>query len=146
MNRDKEPPGEKDPNNNNNNSQASSKFKGPVFKLKPVKFMFNEGKARDEKEHLMNKRKEIGLPGADPIKRTFFPKNSNTHKNKPRVPNTFLKESLTSNPHYMVRKDMAKDEETLDHDQNMNDSMLMQMGVDGTKPHEISRSSSKEES
>jgi hypothetical protein len=73
---------------------------------------------------LMNKRKEIGLPGSGPSKRLFYPRNPNARKKAPKVENTYLKESLVNNPHYMVRQNFAGSGDVYDSESGLNDSLM----------------------
>lgn len=73
---------------------------------------------------MINKRKEIGLPGSGPSRRLFYPKNPNSRKKAPRVENTYLKDSLTHNPHYMVRDGFHGEGDVYDSESGLNDSLM----------------------
>lgn len=100
-------------------SKNKKTYKGPIFKLRRRNFDFDLEKARQEEEMLNNKKQEIGLPGSGPVRRVFYPRSKNQRKKKPTVDNRYLKESLASNPHYMV--DDARSKATFDQALTMNE-------------------------
>jgi hypothetical protein len=54
----------------------------------------------------------------------FYPKNLHARRKAPRVENTYLKDSLTSNPHYMVRQGFEGNGDVYDSEGGMNDSLM----------------------
>lgn len=109
--------------NDENKKNGTPKFKGCVFKIKTRQFGFNESRAREEEQNLINKRQEIGLPGSGPVKRTYFPKNTYNQRKAPKVENQFLQQSLQTNQHYMVRSEFEPTGEVYDMESNFNDSL-----------------------
>ena len=128
--------------NDENKRNGTPKYKGCVFKIKTRQFGFNESRAREEEQNLINKRQEIGLPGSGPVKRTYFPKNTYNHRKAPKVDNNFLMQSLQNNQHYMVRPDFEPTGEVLDMESNYNDSIQIQAQNQDKLPKGMSRSSS----
>jgi len=47
----------------NHTKYGKGRFNGPIFKLQPRNFDFNESKATEEEEFLVSKMKDIGVPG-----------------------------------------------------------------------------------
>jgi len=83
---------------------GKGRFNGPIFKLQPKNFDFNDEKATGEEDFLKNKMKEIGVPGSGPIRRQFYEKNLFAKQKKPTVENEYLKHSLLTNPYYVINQ------------------------------------------
>jgi len=88
----------------NHTKYGKGRFNGPIFKLQPRNFDFNESKATEEEEFLVSKMKDIGVPGSNPIRRQFYERNLFAMKKKPTIENEYLKHSLMSNPYYTTRQ------------------------------------------
>lgn len=127
--------------NDENKKLRTPKHTGCIFKIKTRQFGFNESRAKEEEQHLINKRQEIGLPGSGPVKRTFFQRNTYNHRKTPKVENQFLQQSLQGNQHYMVRNDFEPTGEVFDMESNFNDSLHAQINQEKL-PNGMSRSSS----
>lgn len=86
------------------NRYGKGRFNGPIFKLQAKNFDFDGDKANEEEDFLINKMKEIGVPGSGPVRREFYEKNLFIKQKKPTVENDYLKRSLATNPYYMVNQ------------------------------------------
>jgi len=85
-----------------NNRYGKGRFNGPIFKLQPKSFDFDTEKADLEEDYLKNKMKEIGVPGARPIKRSFYEQSNFGKIKKPTVENEYLQHTLSNNPYYVI--------------------------------------------
>jgi hypothetical protein len=84
------------------NRYGKGRFNGPIFKLQPRSFDFNEDRANDEEVYLKTKFDEIGVPGSGSVRRQFYEKNLFAKQKKPTVENEYLKHSLQTNPYFVI--------------------------------------------
>lgn len=113
------------------------KYKGPVVKIRNPKFEFDEEKAINREEHLMQKKTDITSPGTNPIKREIFEENYFNKKKKMNVENKYLRGSLENNPYYM--KEMSEGEEEVG--QKVEEASVYSSGSTdrGSKMHETAK-------